>query len=149
MSNIKQTVGHECKLYYMSAGSFGTPTWTVIGAAKDVNTNITRAEIECAKRLSGEMHYRGGMKAFEINFTLAYMPTDAASEAVRDAILNGTSIVLGAFTGAYNAVGAEGPKMKAELFTFNRAEAINGPVEIQVTAKPTGEEDTTWVEVTS
>lgn len=145
---IKQTTGPECKLYYMSGGSFSSPTWTIVDAAKDVNVNFSRDEIQCQRR-AGENFTRTGQKNFEISFTLAYLPTDAASEAIRDAILNGTAIVLGAFTAAHNAVGAEGPKMKAEVSQLNRGEPIAGPVEIQCVAKPNGEELTTWVEITS
>ena len=148
MSNIKQKIGYECKLLWMSSGTFANPTWTVVGAAKDVNTNVTREKIACLRRGSGEAFSRGGMKEFEIGFTLAYQPNDPASEAIRDAILNGTAIVLAAMTGLSTDSGAEGPKMKAEVMQFNRAEPLNGPVEIQCTANPNGEEDTTWLDVT-
>ena len=147
MSNTLPTIGNQCKLVWMSAGSWASPTWTVVEVAKDVQTNVTRAEVVCAYRGVDEEFTRSGQKKFEISCKLAHLPTNAAYEAIRDALLNGTSIVVAALTAGSAVVGAEGPKMKAEVFSHNRGEALNSPVEIDLVFKPNGEETTVWLEV--
>ncbi len=135
-------IGRECNLYY-NAGTFGSPTWTLITRAMDVALPVSAEYGDVSSRISiFKMQAKSQVVVGPLTFGYRYrqLVTDAVFDALRPMTLTNTKVefavcdVLIATTGAEYLRG-----------TYQLEMSINQPmtdgVHVDFTATLTSEED--------
>lgn len=146
---MAKTVGLNCELSY-NTGTFGSPTWSAIGNARDVTLSLEAGEADASTRGSdGWRETIQALKDGSIEFELAADSTDAAFTAIKSAFFDGTSIDVLALDGPQSTTGSQGLRMIAAVSAFSRSEPLEDTVTVSVTLKPTPNDDTTPVWYTS
>jgi hypothetical protein len=131
-------LGLDCKLYYCTAGIGGTPTWTEITAAREVNVPLSKGEADVSTRGGGGWKAtKGTLKDASIDFDLLYDPADVAAAALLAAFLSGATIGLAAAHGPIATVGTEYFKADCEILKFEEKEPLDNAITVSVSAKPT------------
>lgn len=141
-------LGLEAKVYYRSAGSFGSPTWTEITSVKEITLNLEAGEFVGSTRGSvWEKTARTLLRA-SVDITLLHKPQNAGEEAIRDAFLNGTLIDMAIMNGAIATVGNEGLRGEMTVTKFSREEPLEEGLTIAATIKPgISSNNPYWLEV--
>src|SRR5436853_6765065 len=90
---MAETIGLECKAY-RNTGTWGSPTWVLMGTINMVSIKIGRNLVAISNRASEwEKVLAGLLKGdFELKFTRDN--TDASQLALRDAVINKTTVGL-------------------------------------------------------
>jgi len=101
--------GHDMFLYY-NAGSYATPTWTVIDEIGDVSiSEFTRAVAELRRRASEfAKGLAGTFDPINVEFELRHGLTEAVFEALRAAFFAGTNMEFQIMSGDITSADAEG-----------------------------------------
>ena len=131
-------LGIDGKLYYCAAGIGGTPEWTEVTAAKDVNVPISKGEADVSTRGGGGWKATiGTLKDATIEFELVYDDADAAVQAILDAFLAGSIIGLAVAKGDITVNGTKVFMADCAILKFDEKEPLENAITISVTAKPT------------
>ena len=91
-------LGHEFKLYRDTADSFGSPTWSEVTRAIDVEPSLERTSVEVLSRASNWKKVRAGMVEESLDIKIGYrkdgttLNTDVAE--FESSILDGTTVHL-------------------------------------------------------
>lgn len=147
-------IGRECNLYY-NAGTFGSPTWTLIPRAMDVSLPVTAEYGDVSSRISiFKMQAKSQVVVGPLTFGYRYrqLVTDAIFDALRPMALSNTKVEFALCDTTIATTGAE--YLRA---TYQLAMTINQPmtdgVSVDFEATVTSEEDTgtlrepTWTSV--
>ena len=127
--------GRDAKLYYSIAG-VGTPTWVLLGRARDVTLNMENVEAEVRDRASNYSKALLGLKDVSIEFSMTYDQDDAGYEALRDAWETGADIGIAVMDEIITTVGAEGFQADCKVLNFTRNEGLEDSVSVDVTLRP-------------
>ena len=140
-----QVVGKDANLYYDSASTYATPTWTEIKRVGDVNLNLgknqgsTRTR-EVALEVSG-----GGTKTASLSFTyVAKKGADTVADALQDSWLNDTKMEFAMLDGPSGTSGSKGYRMIGIVNSYNQSQAFDDPLayDVEVTPSITDESGT-------
>lgn len=146
-------IGRECKLYY-NAGTFASPTWTLIPQAIDVAYTIASERGNVASRASIWKMEVKSLNGLELTFGYRYrhLVTDAVFDALRPMALSNTKVEFAVCDTTIATTGAEYLRATYQLdMTMNQA--IGDGVSAEFTAFLTSEEDSgtlrepSWVTV--
>jgi hypothetical protein len=129
-------LGKDCKAY-RNTGNYGTPVWAEMTQVRDVKVSLTAKEWEGGTRGSGGWEQTAKTrKAGSVDFNMVYKPNDAGYEAIRDSFINNTLVDLAFASGVINTTGTEYFRAEMDVFKFERGEALDEGVMIDVTVKP-------------
>lgn len=129
-------LGQNAKLYYRSAGTFGSPTWTVIGIVKDVKVSNAAAAADATTRADAVMTYGRGQPDLELTFKVKKVLTDTGYIALRAAWTGGTDIDMWVADGDYTTVGNGGPRGNWIITNWGEDQANGTVIFNEVTCKP-------------
>jgi len=129
-----------CKTYY-NAGSYDTPTWTVIPQINDtLNLGLSKDEVDTTDREdAGWETVMGGVRKCPVDFKIPWTPADSVFSALWTAwTSDDDSAVLEMLImdGAYDTAGTKGIRAYMEILDFKRVEEKNGKVNAEITMKP-------------
>ena len=129
-------LGKDC-LAYRNTGTYGSPTWSAVGAVKDVNLTSAATKWDGSRRAVAYKQYVPTLKDLGVTFNLVYQPADAgAGEAIRDAHFAGTIIDMAFASGAIATSGTEYMRSEWGVFGFNRNEGLEDGVTVDVELAP-------------
>lgn len=144
-------LGMEAKLYYDATPitvNAAAGSWTELSAARDVTTNMDKAEADVTTRANaGWRATRGALRDASVDFELVWDPDDTGIEAIREAYMTNSVIALAIMDGDCAVAGSEGFAANFEVTSFNRSEPLEDAVTVSVTAKPASFHE--WWEVAS
>jgi hypothetical protein len=146
-------VGRECNLYY-NAGTFASPTWTLITRAVDVSYQIASERGDLSSRISKWKMEGKALNGLELTFGYRYrhLVTDAIFDALRPMALSDTKVEFAVCDTTIATTGAEYLRATYQLDMANNQPLTDG-VLIEFTAFLTSEEDSgtlrepSWVTV--
>ena len=128
-------LGLDARLYYGIEGSGAT---TEVTNVKDLTLNLEKAEADVTTRANqGWRANVGTLKDASIEFQMVWDTADAAFAAIRDAFLNDTPLDFKILSGPDSDPDAQGLLATCEVFSFNRNEALEEAITVDVTIKPT------------
>jgi hypothetical protein len=140
--------GLTCTAYYMTGGSFSSPTWTIMPAVQDLTIGRQRTEINASTRGSQFEKVLVGLKKMPISITFLRDDADATiQDALETAYEAGTDVVIGLADGAIATSGTRAVKIEGKILSFDHAEPLDGAATISMTFKPsaTSTNDPAWV----
>ena len=130
-------MGFNGKAYY-NAGSYGSPTWTLIGNMGDLKVTNEAAEADVDIRSgAGFTYYFAGMIKLGYEFNSIYDLSDSVIAALRTNYYARTPTEFLFMDQAYNTTGATGLRVMCQLFKFARVEELNKPFMYEIAVKPT------------
>src|SRR5678816_452741 len=102
------STGRECDLYY-NAGTFGSPTWTLIARAVDVSYTIGSERGDLSSRISKWKMEGKALNSLELTFGYRYrqLLTDAVFDALRPMALSDTKVEFAICDTTIATTGAE------------------------------------------
>lgn len=120
--------GLDCKLY-RNAGTYGSPTWTLIAAVKDVTRNAETNEGDGKSRISTFVKRVRGLKKISIDFDLVKDSVDAANyTALRAAWLARSTIEFAVATGLIATAGTHYVRMSGIVKKFSESQPLEDAV---------------------
>lgn len=81
-------------LVLVNTGTPGVPTYTLMGSQRDVTFEETNDEIDVSSKDQREKRVLAGRYSSSISLDALYVPSDAAYQALKSAMRNGTLIKL-------------------------------------------------------
>jgi hypothetical protein len=112
--------GLEYILYYMSAGTFSSPTWTAVPGVGDLAIDPQYGDIEVPERGQDTGHLQGAGNP-KFTFTLFEDTGDTSVTAIIAAIFSGASVTLGVANGPVATTGTNLYKMECLITGNNKA----------------------------
>jgi hypothetical protein len=146
-------VGRECNLYY-NAGTFASPTWTLITRAMDVSYTISSERGDLSSRFSIWKMEGKSLNSLELTFgyRYRYLVTDAVFDALRPMALAATKVEFAVCDTTIATTGAEYLRATYQL-EMGMQQPMGDGVSAEFTAFLTSEEDSgtlrepSWVTV--
>lgn len=132
----EMVLGLQAKVYYRSAGSWGSPTWTEITNVRDVTLNLEAGEFDGSTRGSVWRRKARTLLDAGVDIELLHKPGNAAQNALRDAFLNGTLIDLAIMDGDITVAGTQGLRAEMSVMSFGRGEPLEEGLTIPVKVTP-------------
>lgn len=127
-------VGRDAKLYWRSAGTYASPTWSLIARIGDVTVGAEKSTSDLAIRETpNDKVSVGGMK-FPISFTYFKRmgATDTIFAALLASFMSNTVLDVAAMDQAIATVGATGLRGPYVCTKFERGEPVNDSVSYSV-----------------
>jgi hypothetical protein len=134
-------IGRECNLYY-NAGTYASPTWTLIPRAIDVSYTIGSERGDVSSRISIWKMEAKALNTLELSFGYRYrhLVTDAVFDAIRPMALSNTKTEFAVCDTTIATTGAEYLRATYQLeMTMNQP--LTDGVMAEFTAFLTSEED--------
>jgi hypothetical protein len=134
-------IGRECNLYY-NAGTFGSPTWTLIPRAIDVSYSISSERGSVSSRISIWKMEVKSLNGLELTFgyRYRYLVTDAIFDALRPMALSNTKVEFAVCDTTIATSGAEYLRATYQL-EMQMGQPMGDGVAVDFTAFLTSEED--------
>ena len=134
-------VGRECKLYY-NAGTFGSPSWTLIARAIDVTYRMPAERGNVSSRVSIWKMEVKAMIGLELDFGYRYraLVSDTVFDALRAAAMDTTKMEFAICDTAIATTGAEYLRATYQ-FTTDHNQPLTDGVSNQFNCFLTSEED--------
>lgn len=134
-------VGRECALYY-NAGTFASPTWTLINRAIDVSYAIASERGDVSSRASIWKMEAKALNGLELTFSYRYrhLVTDAVFDALRPMALSNTKTEFAVCDTTIATTGAEYLRATYQLDMAPNQPLTDG-VSVDFSAFLTSEED--------
>lgn len=129
-------LGSDCKLYRMSAGTYGSPTWAEIEIVRDLAIPTKIDEADASSRAMAVEAMEPTLLGLGLDFDIIQDVGHADYEAIRDAYTGNTSIVLFACTGAYGTTGETYCKFEACITKFEEGQQLGNVNTVAVSARP-------------
>lgn len=130
-------LAEDAKLYY-NAGSYASPTWTLICNVKDLTMTLESAETDVTTRCgSGFNEYVAGLTDVTISFSMIYDPSDTAWEALRGHFFAKTAVEMLVLDGLVATAGSEGLRATCIVRSFTRNETLGEAIMTDVVLRPT------------
>lgn len=134
---MAHVLSQDAKLY-RNAGTYGTPTWTVMDNVKDLTLTLTKEAIDVSTRAAaGWREFVDGLKDASIEWSMVWDDGDTAFTAIKAAFLNNTAIEVLVLDGAYNSTGSQGLRATCMVESFTRNETLGEALMVDVTIRPT------------
>jgi hypothetical protein len=129
-------LGYNCYAYY-NAGSFGSPTWTVIDPIRDLTLPLEDEDVDASSRGSlGWKETEPGMADGSVEWDMLYGQTDTAFAALQAAYNGRTTIQLLILDGPQSTAGSQGLNAIMKINKFARKEELKGAVMTELKASP-------------
>lgn len=134
-------MGRECNLYY-NAGTFASPTWTLIARAIDVSYAVGSERGDLSSRISKWKMEGKALNSLELTFGYRYrqLVTDAIFDAIRPMALSDTKVEFAVCDTTIATTGAEYLRGTFQL-EMSMNQALTDGVSVEFTAFLTSEED--------
>lgn len=129
-------LGINAKVYYRSAGSHASPTFTAIGLFSDVAVNPTWDEGDASSRASRIKKAAKTQLGLEVTARLKKKPLDAAYEAVMNALVSDDVLDILILDGDSETVGNRGWRFDAQVFSANEDQAMANVLYEDIVLKP-------------
>lgn len=130
-------LGFTGKLYY-NAGTYGSPTWTVINNVGDVKSTLDADESDIGLRSqSGFWVTAAGLIKCSWEWSSIWDPSDTALIALQTNFYARTPTEFLILDEAYTITGAFGIRAMCQVFKFPRQEELSKAMMIDVSIKPT------------
>lgn len=81
-------------LLLINTGTVGSPVYSILGSQRDVSFDETTAEIDASSKDARSTRVLPGRYKATVTLEALYVPTDAAYQALKDAMRNGTFILI-------------------------------------------------------
>jgi hypothetical protein len=126
----------NAKLYYRSAGSYGSPTFTAIDIVADANVEPVWDEGAADSRESRVHAFMKTMLGLQVSFRLKKKPTNAAYEALMNALVGDTVIDFLVMDGDKDTVNNRGWRFDAQVYSGSEDQALANVLYEDMTIKP-------------
>jgi hypothetical protein len=136
-------LGFKCVMYVNTAtgeASYGTPTWTAVTLARDVEIPDTRPEAEGGMRGEDQDSISTGQRKISFTTELIYKPGNPAYTALAAAFANNTPVDL-FFADAPGGAGAVGRRGDFYLTTHTIKQALKEKVMVSLAGGRTNDND--------
>lgn len=131
-------LGILAKMYYRSAGSHGSPTFTEIPGVSDLSLGVTWDEGEASSKDSPVKKSVKTMLALGITGTLKKKPGNAVYEDIMDAIVSREVLDILILDGAKDEDGSRGWRFDAQIFDASEDQGKDvGAIYTSISIKPT------------
>lgn len=116
--------GFDAKLYY-NAGSYASPTWTLIDKVRDLTLTIEDDQVETTTREDGgHKSFEPGLRDITVEFNMPAEPDDADWTLLHDAFIARTIKEYLVMNELVATVGAEGLRFAGYIFQGGRDEGV-------------------------
>jgi predicted secreted protein len=133
---MAHVLSENAKLYY-NTGTYGSPTWSLIGNVKDVTLSMEKDEVDVTTRASGGFkEYVDGLIDASVNFSMLWDTADTAFTAVKTAFFAKTSVEMLVCDGLYATTGTQGLHAICMVKSFSRGENLGEALTVDVTVRP-------------
>lgn len=132
-------IGLNAKLYWRSAGSYASPTWTEATLISDLTVNPTWDEADASARESRIKQTVKTLLALEINGRLKTKPLDATWEAFMNAMLSDGTLDLLVLTGDKAVEGNRGWRADFQVFSGSQDQSMANALYEDLVLKPSVE----------
>ena len=129
-------IGLNAKLYWRSAGTYGSPTWTEVTLLSDVTVSPTWEEADASARESRIKQVVKTMLALEVTGRMKKKIGDAAYLAFMNAMLSDGTLDLLVLDGDKAVEGNDGWRCDWQVFNANEDQSMSNALYIDVTLKP-------------
>ncbi len=135
-------ISENAKIYYRSAGTYASPTWSEITLAKDVTLNLEKSDVDVTTRGSGGFtEYADGLIDASVEFSMLYDTADSAFSAFESAFFNKTSVDMAIMDGDVSTTGSEGLRAIMMVGSFTRNETLGEALMVDISLKPVQNDD--------
>lgn len=124
-------VGLGCKLYY-NAGTFGSPTWTLINITQDLDLNLEKGKAESKRRGNTWTKTLPVTKTGPVEFKILADTSDPTYQVLRDAFLNDTVLDVAIAEGPIATSGTEYERGDYYCYSFKRHEPLEQAASVDV-----------------
>jgi hypothetical protein len=139
-------LGINAKCYYGDDDDILTDL-TEAGNIKDLTVSVSAGEADVTTRAnSGWRATAPTLRECELSFQMVWKTGDAFFTAIKEAALNSTTLCLAALTGGKTVSGSSGIHGNFAITKFDRNEALEEAITVDVTAKLS--KFIAWVDVT-
>lgn len=130
-------LGMDGKLYY-NAGTYASPTWTLLTNVKDVTLNLEKGEADATTRGNGGWRAtKPTLKDGTIEFEMLWDTEDAGFTVIKDAWFDDTDVEFAVMDGLITTSGSQGLRAMMAVISFSRNEPLEEAMSVNVTIKPT------------
>lgn len=130
-------LGFQGKFYY-NAGTYASPTWTLIDNVGDIEVTNAAEKVDIPVRRNGGFKAQvPGLTDYMLAWKMVYDPADTKQAALRTAYYAKTPIELLVLDQAVATAGSYGVRSTMSVFKFARTEPLSGPMMVEVEAAPT------------
>ena len=130
-------MGLNGKAYY-NAGTYASPTWTLVANIGDIKATNEASESELDLRSgAGFTYYFAGMIKLGYEFNSIYDLSDSVIAALRTAYYARTPTEFLFLDQVIANTGATGLRVACQIFKFARTEELNKPMMYEIAVKPT------------
>ncbi len=138
-----ERLGVQCKLYYMSGGTWGSETWTAIDRIESATLNITWDTALATDRGTGLKVMTKTIVDVNVTGRVKVNEADTAYLAFVAPAITRTSINLLVLNGASNSNGAAGVKGYMHFTTFTESQGMGDVLYRDFTLVPASVDSTT------
>lgn len=118
-------------------GNYGTPTWTELDLAKDVQVTPAWDEAEAFSRQTSVKEYAKGLLGLEFTISVRCAVGDPGYDAMMDAFADRKGIVdMMILDGPKDVTGSEGFRFDAAVFSAGQDQSIGGVLYRDFGVKP-------------
>lgn len=132
-------IGLNAKLYWRSAGSYGSPTWTEASLVSDLSVNVTWDEADASARESRIKQMVKTLLTLEFTGRLKKKPLDATYEAFMNAVLSDGVLDVLVMDGDKAVEGNRGWRCDAQVFSATEDQAMSNALFEDIVLKPSVE----------
>lgn len=129
-------LGMNAKLYWRSAGTYGSPTWTEVTLISDLSIDVTWDEADASARESRITQTVKTMLPLSFTARLKKKPLEATYEAFMNALLSDGSLDLLILDGDKATEGVRGWRCDCQVFAGSEDQAMGNVLFEDMTLKP-------------
>jgi predicted secreted protein len=129
-------VGLTCVASHMSAGTYGSPTWSPATSCAEATLNIDASAVEASTRGSVWRKFLPGLRNLSADMKFIRNNSDTIQAALETAFVAGTSVIFAFTDAAIATVGTQGIKGEFMVSKFSQGEPIDGAASLDVTLQP-------------
>jgi hypothetical protein len=119
-------LGFQCKAY-RNSGTYGSPTWGEITAAKDIELVLEGDEVDVSTRAGGGFAaFMAGLISSEIELAIEADYSDGTVTALVTALLNRTVVEIALMDGGIAESGQAGFRASYSVMSMTRMEELSG-----------------------
>lgn len=121
---------------YRNTGTYASPVWNHITAARDVTVTESRETVEVDARGYTIKSHLLGSRTIEMSVELLYDPDVDDQQSLRTAYVNGTEVEFLALDGPVGTTGSRGLRFTGVISEFTRSEPLGDVATISMTVVP-------------
>lgn len=130
-------LGINAVIYWRSAGSYGSPTWTAVDIISDLAVNPSWDEADASSRESRIKKSVKTVLGLEFSGRMKKKPDNAAYEAFMNAMLSDDALDVLVLDDDKDTVGARGWRCDVQVFSANEDQGMSTALYEDIVLKPT------------